>query len=153
MTVPDGYNTMPNQRRAVSKDIAKAAMTGTAARLTVTGLVAIKHLGFLVTAAVAAGENTLKLTHTVPSGSAVNLCAATDTASAALHQLFLLDGVAATGLVKTTAVGIGLAANEHLPIILSAGVISSVFSGSAPATGGLTMFVEYEPLTENAGIA
>ncbi len=152
--LPDGYNTMPHESNKLSKQIAKAAMTGTAAQLTITGIVAIKHLGFLVTEVVAAGANTLQLTHKVPGGAAVALCANTlDTAAAAAHQLILLDGVAATALIKTTAAGIGVAANEHMPIILSDGVISTVFSGAAPATGGLTMFVEYEPLTEGASIA
>ena len=76
----------------------------------------------------------------------------TDTASAAKNQLFLVDGVKATALVKTTDAGIGVAANEHMPIILGPGVIQTVFSAGAPATGAATLFVEYEPLVPGAVI-
>lgn len=140
------------QWRGLSKALAAAALTGTATRLTVSGAVVIKHLGLLVTTAIPAGANTLKLQHTPTGGSATDLCAATDTASAAVSQLFLVDGVKATALVKTTDVGIGVAANEHMPIILGPGAISLVFSAGAPATGAATLFVEYAPLTAGASI-
>jgi hypothetical protein len=141
------------QARCVSKALAAADLTGTTARLTVSGVVAIKHLGLLITTAIPAGANTLKLQHTPTDGAATDLCAATDTASAAVNQLFIVDGVKATNLVKTTDAGIGVAANEHMPIILSAGAISTVFSAGAPATGAATLFVEYEPLTPGASIS
>lgn len=139
--------------RCVSLGQAAAHLTGTATKFTITGIVAIKHLGMLVTTAIPAGANTLKFQFTPTGGSATDLCAATDTASAAAQQLFLVDGVKATALVKTTDVGIGVAANEHMPIILGPGVIKTVFSGSAPATGAATLFVEYEPLVPGAKIA
>lgn len=142
-----------SQWRTVSKALAAANLTGTTARFTVTGVVAIKHLGMQVTTAIPAGTNTLKIQHTPTGGSATDLCAATDTASAAAQQLFLVDGVKATNLVKTTDVGIGVAANEHMPIILGPGAISTVFSAGPPATGAATLFVEYEPLTPGASIA
>lgn len=142
-----------SQWRTVSKALAAANMTGNTARFTVTGVVAIKHLGLLVTTAIPAGANTLKLQHTPTGGSATDLCAVSDVASAAAQQLFLVDGVKATALVKTTDVGIGVAANEHMPIILAPGAISTVFSAGPPATGAATLFVEYEPLTPGASIA
>lgn len=141
------------QWRGLSKALVAANLTGSTARLTVAGVVAIKHLGLLVTTAIPAGANTLKLTHTPTGGSATDLCAATDTASAGAQQLFLVDGVKATNLVKTTDVGIGVAANEHMPIILGPGAISLVFSADPPATGAATLFVEYEPLTAGAAIS
>lgn len=138
--------------RCVSLAQAAAALTGTATKFTVTGIVAIKHIGMLVTTAIPAGANTLKLQFTPTGGSATDLCAATDTASAGAQQLFLVDGVKATALVKTTDVGIGVAANEHMPIILGPGVIKTVFSAGPPATGAATLFVIYEPLTPGAVI-
>lgn len=141
------------QWRGLSKALVAANLTGSTARFTVTGAVAIKHLGLLVTTAIPAGANTLKFQHTPTGGSATDLCAATDTASAAAQQLFLVDGVKATALVKTTDVGIGVAANEHMPIILGPGAISLVFSAGSPATGAATLFVEYEPLTSGASVA
>jgi hypothetical protein len=138
--------------RCVSLGQAAAALTGTAVKFTITGIVAIKHLGALVTTAIPAGANTLKFQFTPSGGSATDLSAATDTASAAAQQLLLVDGVKATALVKTTDVGIGVAANEHMPIILGPGTISTVYSAGAPATGALTLFVEYEPLVPGAKI-
>jgi hypothetical protein len=105
-----------------------------------------------VSTAIPAGANTLKFQHTPTGGAATDLCGTADTASAALNTLFLVDGVKATGLVKATDPGIGVAANEHMPIILAPGVITTVFSAGPPATGAATLFVEYEPLTSGASI-
>lgn len=138
--------------RCVSLGQAAANLTGTATKFTVTGIVAIKHIGMLVTTAIPAGANTLKFSFTPTGGVATDLCAATDTASAAAQQLFIVDGVKATALVKTTDVGIGVAANEHMPIILGPGVIQTIFSAGPPATGATTLYVEYEPLVPGAKI-
>lgn len=138
--------------RCVSLGQSAANLTGTATKFTVTGAVAIRHMGMLVTTAIPAGANTLKFSFVPTGGVAVDLTAATDTASAAKNQLFLVDGVKTTALVKTTDLGVGVAANEHMPIILGPGVIQTVFSGAAPATGATTLFVEYEPLVPGAKI-
>jgi hypothetical protein len=138
--------------RCVSIGQAAASLTGTATKFTVTGIVAIKHLGMLVTTAIPAGANTLKFSFTPTGGVATDLSVATDTASAGAQQLFLVDGVKATALVKTTDVGIGVAANEHMPIILGPGVIQTIYSAGPPATGAVTLFVEYEPLVPGAVI-
>lgn len=141
------------QWRGLSKALVAANLTGSTARLTVSGVVAIKHLGLLVTTALPAGANTLKLQHTPTGGAATDLCGATDTASAALNTLFVVDGVAATGLVKAATAGKVLASEDsHMPLILAPGVITTVFSAGPPATGAATLFVEYEPLTAGASI-
>lgn len=134
-------------------DLAAAQFTGTTTHFTITGgPVAIKHMGLHITTALPAGANTLKLQITPDGGAATDLCGATDTAAAAINSLFLVDGVKATALVKTTDAGIGVAANEHQPIILSPGVIKTVFSAGPPATGAGVLFVEYEPLVPGAAI-
>ena len=106
----------------------------------------------LVTTAIPAGANTLKFSFTPTGSTAKDLCAATDTASAGAQQLFIVDGVKATALVKATDVGISVLANENMPIILGPGVIQTIFSAGAPATGAATLFVEYEPLVPGAMI-
>jgi len=140
------------QPRTVSLGQAAAALTGTATKFTISGVVAIKHLGMLITTALPAGANTLKFSFTPTGGVATDLCAATDTASAAKNQLFLVDGVKATALVKATDAGIAVAANEHMPIILGPGVIQTIYSAGAPATGAATLFVDYEPVVPGATI-
>lgn len=138
-------------RRNVVKALAAAALTGTVTRFTVTGIVKILALGVLVTTEIAAGANTLKYSFTPTGGGATDLSGATDTAAAAAQQLFTVIGVAATGLVKTTNVGIATLANTaSMPIILGPGVIQTIFSAAAPATGAVTLFVEYEPLVPGA---
>jgi len=142
------------QIRTVKKSLLAAALTSTATQFTISGgPVVIKHLGALTKVAIAAGSNTLKFSTTPSGGSATDLCAATDTASAAINQLFIVDGVKATALVKTTDAGIAVAANEHMPIILAPGVIQTIFSAAAPATGALDLFIEYEPLVPGASIS
>ncbi|OPX87739.1 MAG: hypothetical protein A4E53_02361 [Pelotomaculum sp. PtaB.Bin104] len=153
--VPDGYNIMPEiYENCNSKNLAAATLTGTATQFTVAGgPVLIKHLGVLVTTAIPAGANTLKFTHTPTGGAAADLCAATDTASAAAMQLFVVDGVKVTALVKVTDPGIMVAANEHMPIAVSPGEIKTVFSAGPPATGAVTLFIEWEPLVPGATVS
>lgn len=138
--------------RCVVLGQAAASLTGTAMKFTVSGFVVIRHIGLLVTTALPAGANTLKLQHTPTGGAATDLCAATDTASAAKNQFFVVDGVKATALVKTTDPGIVVFANEHMPIILGPGQISTVYSAGPPATGAATLYVEYEPLSPGSTI-
>jgi len=139
--------------RCVSLGQAAASLTGTATKFTVTGIVKITRLGALITTVLSAGANTLKFSFTPTGKTATDLCAATDTASAAAQQLFLVDGVKATVLTKCTDVGVGvLAANANMPLILGPGVIQTIYSAGPPATGALTLFVEYEPLVPGAVI-
>lgn len=138
--------------RCVSLGQAAANLTGTATKFNVVGIVAIKHIGVLVTTAIPAGANTLKFSFKPTGGTATDLSGATDLASAAKNQLFVVDGVKATALVKVTDPGIAVAANEHMPIILGPGEIQTVFSAGAPATGAVTLFVEYEPLVPGAKV-
>lgn len=56
-------------------------------------------------------------------------------------------------LVKATDPGIGVFANEHMPIVLSTGVIQTIFSAGAPASGAATVYLEWEPLTSNSNVA
>lgn len=137
-----------------SKTLAAASLTSTATRFTVTGPVRVSLLGIMVTTAIPAGANTLKFQFTPTGGIAADLCAATDTASAGAQQLFLVNGTKATGLVKTTDPGIQAAGQAlSMPIILSSGVITSVFSGGPPATGAVTVFILWEPLAKGAKVS
>jgi len=139
--------------RCVSLGQAAASLTGTATKFTITGIVKIERLGALVTTVLPAGANTLKFSFTPTGKTATDLCAATDTASAAAQQLFLVDGVKATVLTKCADVGVGvLAANANMPLILGPGVIQTIYSAGPPATGAVTLFVEYEPLVPGAVI-
>jgi hypothetical protein len=139
--------------RCVSLGQAAASLTGTATKFTVTGIVRIIALGLLITTELAAGANTLKFSFTPTGGGATDLSGATDTAAAAAQQLFTVIGVAATGLVKTTNVGIATLANAaSMPIILGPGVIQTIYSAGPPATGAATLFIKYEPLVPGATI-
>lgn len=132
-----------------------ADLTSTTTRFTVSGgPVKINYLGLLVTTAIPAGANTLKFQFTPTGGSATDLCGTTDTASASAQQVFLVDGTKATALVKTTDVGI-LAAGQalHMPLILGTGIITTVFSGGPPATGAVTLFIQWEPLTSESKVS
>lgn len=139
---------------ALSTALVAASITGTATQFTVSGgPILIKSLGMLVTTNLPAGANTLKFSFTPAGGAATDLSGATDTASAAATQLFMLDGVKATGPVKTTDVGIQAAGQAlHMPIIVSPGVIRTIFSAGPPATGAVTIFLEYEPLSLGATV-
>jgi len=135
------------------KELAAADLTGTTTQFTISGgPVLIKHLGARITTALPAGANTMLFSYTPTGGAAANLCAATDSASAAINQLLVCDGVKATALVKTTDPGIAVAANEHMPITLDPGVIQTIFSAGPPATGAVELYVQYEPLVPGATI-
>jgi hypothetical protein len=138
---------------AVDKELLAADLTGTATRFVVNGPVKVNVLGLLITTALPAGANTCKFQFTPTGGSATDLCGATDTASAAKEQLFLVDGTKATGLVKTTDVGIQAAGQAlHMPIVLSDGIITTVFSAGPPATGAAIAFIQWEPLSVTSSV-
>jgi len=142
--------------RQSSVDLVAANLTGTTTRFTVSGgPILVRHLGFLTTTAIPAGANTCLFSFTPTGGGATNLCGATDTASAGAQQLFIVGGVKATGLVKTTDVGIGIAsaAEVGMPLTLGTGIIQTIFSAGPPATGAVTAFMEWEPLTATSAVA
>lgn len=130
----------------VAKSLAAAGMTGTVSVFDVrNGPIHVLALGLLITTALPAGANTLKFTHTVPGGSAVDLCAVTDLASGGVGQFYLVDGVKATALVKTTDVGVGVGGATHAPFMLGIGTIKMVFSAGPPASGFGQVFLTYQP--------
>lgn len=141
--------------RVAKVALANTDMTGTTTRFTITnGPVLVRHLGMLVTTAIPAGANTLKIQFTPTGGAATDLCGATDTASGGAQQLYIVDGTKATGLVKTTDVGILAAGQvEHMPIILGSGVITTVFSAGPPASGAAQLFMEWEPMNTTSAVA
>lgn len=113
----------------------------------VKGPIRLISLGALVTTVLPAGANTLQFKHTPTGGSATALCGATDTASAAAQAVFAVDGVKATALVKNSDTGILLyPANLHMPLVLSEGLITAVFSAGPPASGVMKFFMEFEPV-------
>ena len=145
-------------RQRLGKNILAAGLTGTTTRFTVSGgPICVVSMGLLVTTALPAGANTLQFSFTPTGGSATALSGATDIASAAVQQFFMLDGAKATGPVKTTDPGI-LAGGQLLTsasqgVVLSEGIITTVFSAGPPATGAATIFIEYEPLVVGATVA
>jgi hypothetical protein len=135
----------------VSKAVVAADLTSTITLFTIEGgPIKVWNAGFLVTTLIPAGANTLTFRFTPDGGSITDLSGATDTASGAKSQLYMLDGAKATGPVKTTDVGI-LAAGQTLvdsmPIVLSPGVVYAVMSGGPPATGAGLFFMEYSPIS------
>lgn len=149
------------RKRISSVDLVAANLTGTATRFTITGgPIRVLTLGAWTSTAIPAGANTLQFGYTPAGGGGANtLSGATDTASAAADQLFMLDGVKATGPVKTADVGV-LAGGQLLTsakpgngVILAPGVIQTIFSAGPPASGAMTIFMEWEPLTATAAVA
>lgn len=147
------------RKKVISVDLAAADLTGTVTRFTVAGgPIRVLSLGLLITTVLPAGANTLQFSFTPTGGGATVLSGTTDTASAAVQSFFLLDGTKATGPVKTTDPGI-LAAGQLLAgtpvqgVLLSTGVIQTVFSAGPPATGAATLFMEYEPMTAAATVS
>ncbi len=146
---------IPGARKTIIKTLANTDMTGTVTRFTVTnGPVKIWSMGKLITTVLPAGANTLKFSFTPTGGAATDLCGATDTASAAAQTIFAVDGTKATGLVKNTDNGILAAGQaEHLPITLSSGVVQTIYSAGAPASGAAIVYMEYEPLSTATAVS
>lgn len=139
----------------VAKAATAAQLTSSITLFTITGgPLRVLSMGMWVSTALPAGANTLKFRFTPDGGSLTDLSGATDTASAGANQLFLLDGVKATGPVKTTDVGI-LAAGQTLNmtnIVLGPGVVYAVFSAGPPASGAAQFWMEYRPLSSFTGV-
>jgi hypothetical protein len=153
-------NSSVQRKMVISDALVAADITGTATRFTISGgPIRVLTLGAWVSTALPAGANTMQFGYTPAGGAGANtLSGATDTASAGADQLFLLDGVKATGPVKTTDVGV-LAGGQLLVstpvqgVLLAPGTISTIFSAGPPATGAITVFMEYEPMTPSAAVA
>ena len=149
-----------SRKKVISDDLAAADITGTATRFTITGgPIRVLSLGAWVSTTIPAGANTLQFGYTPAGGGGANtLSGAVDTASAVADQLFLLDGVKATAPVAATDPGV-LAGGQLLVstpiqgVILAPGVIQTIFSAGPPATGAMTVFMEYEPMTPTAAVA
>ena len=148
-----------SRKKVISDDLAAADITGTATRFTITGgPIRVLSLGAWVSTTIPAGANTMQFGYTPAGGGGANtLSGATDTASAAADQLFMLDGVKATAPVATTDPGV-LAGGQLLVstpiqgVILAPGVVQTIFSAGPPATGAITVFMEYEPMTAAAAV-
>ena len=140
----------------VARTVEAAGITGTFSVFTITGgPITIFNLGVWVSTAIPSGANTLKFQLTAAGGSAIDLCGATDTASAGLNQLFVVNGTKGTALVKTTDVGqlmAGQTLTSTMPIMVVPGVIKAVFSGGPPATGAIQIFMEYAPASHFAQV-
>ncbi len=66
-----------------------------------------------------------------------------------------MDGTKATGLVKTTDAGISIGGTTEtkMPLIVSTGIITTVFSAGPPASGAGTLYMEWEPLSTASAVA
>lgn len=136
--------------------LANTDMTGTTTRFTITGgPILVRHIGLLLTTALPAGANTLKFSFTPAGGGATDLCGATDTASGAIQQEYIVDGTKATALVKAADAGIGIGGTVEtkMPLTLSTGIITTVFSAGPPASGAGTLYMEWEPLSSSSAVA
>lgn len=134
--------------------LAAGDFTGTVTRFTVaSGPILVRNLGLLVTTALSAGANTLRLSYTPTGGAATNLTGTADTDAAGVQQLFVMNGVKNAGLVKCTDAGIATSADmDNMPIILGSGIIQTIFSAGAPALGAGTFYIQWEPLNVAAAV-
>ena len=135
--------------RVFSRKYAASSLTGTVNVIPIVGPMLVYALGIEVMTALPAGANTLQFKiKSAGAGTQVALCGATDTASGAVQQLYMVDGVAATGLVKTTNVSALLGAQTmHMPIILADGELQMIWSAGPPATGAIKVFMLWAPIT------
>jgi hypothetical protein len=150
-----GYAMAPATRGkfTVAKLMAAADFTGAATtRFTVTGPIRVTALGIYLTTALPAGGNTIGFQHVATGVAAAPLSGTTlETASAAVGSFLMVDGTAATQVVKSTVGGVFLGAQithmSQFGIFLGPGVTQTIFSAGPPATGAGIIFMEYEPLT------
>jgi hypothetical protein len=145
--------TLAIQNQTYRTCVKKTAATPVTQNLfTITGG-AVRILGIVghITTACAAGANNTKLVHTSTGGSAVDLCATLDTASAAIRLMLGITGIAANAMIKSAAEGVQVAAEGMVnPITITPGVIS--LNCSAGTTGVIDWFIEYEPMASGATI-
>lgn len=137
----------------LGKNLVYGDFTGADATFTITGgPILLQSLGFMVTTLMA-GTNTLQFRFTVTDGSITNLCTAADTDAAAVGQLFVITGAAGESIVKTTAVGYSVLADQDtLPIVLSTGTIYMTWSASSTAGAGVA-FMQYTPLSQFTNVS
>jgi prophage DNA circulation protein len=123
-----------------------ASVTGTiftvsGGRVLVTGIVGV------VTTAIQAQANAIKLVATPTVGTVNDLSATVESNGAALGTLFSPLGLAGDALVKSTGGGVSLLRN---PIVVAAGAIG--LNAAATNTGAITWTITYVPLDDGASV-
>lgn len=130
------------------------------------GLVAVTALVGTVTTAIAnTASLTIKLQHTPTSGSAGDLCGATEITNDSVGTIYSLTSAVATDLLSiqsVTDITTPTAAAEtptvtyaHLlwrPIVLPAGTLSVLTSNHDPGPGAIRWRLTYVPLDDGAAV-
>lgn len=118
-----------------------ALFTVAGGRVLVTGIVGV------VTTAIQAQANAIKLVATPTVGSVNDLSATVESNGAALGAQFAPLGLAGDALVKSTGGGVSMLRN---PICVAAGSIG--LNAAATNTGAITWTLTYVPLDNGASV-
>jgi hypothetical protein len=116
------------------------------------GPVRVLRLQGRITTAIQSGANNIKVTHTVPGGSAVDLCGVVDSASAAAGKFLTVEGVKATALLISADVGVAVEGVDagKATITLAPGTVA--FNSAGTKTGVVEWHCVYEPLAPGARV-
>lgn len=127
-------------------------VTGTVVLFTVTGRVKIISLFGEVTTVVQNVAVTLKVTANPTTGTDLDWCIATNIQALPLGSVVGLTGAFSDALVVPSLVNSGAAYGGGAPFIFDMpGTIDSVATGAA--TGAITWYCEYSPMSAGASVA
>lgn len=146
----------------IARNTDAAGMTGSSVdQFVITGgPIRVISIGILVRTTIPAGANTVKFVYTPEGGSETDLSAAVDTASASQWQFWYATATVGDALAATSAVGMLTAADTGFDVDMAGtvfwlgpGTIAITWSGGAPATGAIQVFMEYRPMSQFTGVA
>jgi hypothetical protein len=149
--IAEAVNQVDNSTQPSEKKVVTSIATQNLFAV-VGGPVRVKRLQGVVTTVFQTQANNTKLTHTVPGGSAVDLCATANVSAVAVGRFLTVEGVKATALLLSTDVGVAVEGVDagKAAITLAPGIIE--LNCSATNTGAAEFSVVYEPLVPGAKV-
>ena len=140
-----------NVAKAVRKEYAAANLPQTTlgTLFTVTGKVLVSDIvGEVITTAIQAQANSIKLVNTTTVGADTDMCAALEINGDAIGTFYTITGTPADAMIATTS---GVAVSQATPMIVSAGTIQ--LNTTASSTGKVKWTLYYIPLETGSKVA
>jgi hypothetical protein len=117
----------------------------------VNGIVAILCLLGEVVTAVSANACNMKLVADPVSGIDTDMCTVVDIQSAAIGDIFYIDGTVGNAMVKAVpGTALPLAIGMDVPLCLPAGTVDLNLANSDPTTGVITWYMRYAAVQAGA---
>ena len=155
MTDSNKYGVYDQNRMQLVETAGISVIGGTVSDIftIINGLVAVFSLLGEVVTAVSANACNMKLVADPLRGIDTDMCTVVDIQSAAIGDIFYIDGTVGNAMVKAVpGTALPLAIGMDIPLCLPVGTIDLNLANSNPTTGVITWYIRYAALQVGAYI-